>query len=108
MYYILSFCSMMNVYRIINFLGVGICPSSFNYGKRSKIPFHSCPKLHQVHFLKQRLSVEVRDMPWKAKQSDHSICLCSICLHLGILGMKGYKHMYGMECLQKLSKPNGC
>jgi len=22
--------------------------------------------------------------------------------------MRGYKHPYGMECLQKLSKPNGC
>jgi len=22
--------------------------------------------------------------------------------------MKGYEHPYGMECLQKLSKPNGC
>jgi hypothetical protein len=22
--------------------------------------------------------------------------------------MTGYEHPYGMECLQKLSKPNGC
>jgi hypothetical protein len=50
---------MMNVYRIINFLGVGICSTSFNHGKGSKIPFHSCPKPHQIHFLKQRLIVKV-------------------------------------------------
>jgi hypothetical protein len=55
---------MMNVYRIINFLGVGICPTSLNHGKGSKVPFHSCPKPHQVPFLKQRLGVEVRDMPY--------------------------------------------
>jgi hypothetical protein len=52
MYCILSFCSMMNVYRIINYLGVEICPTSFNHEKGSKIPFHSCPKPHQVPFLK--------------------------------------------------------
>jgi hypothetical protein len=39
-----------------------------------------------VFFLKQGLGVEVWDMPWRAKWSDHSICLCSICSHLGILG----------------------
>jgi hypothetical protein len=33
MYCILGFCSMMNVYRIINYLGAGICPISFNHGK---------------------------------------------------------------------------
>jgi len=44
MYCILGFCSMMNVYRIINYLGAGICPTSFNHGKGSKVPFHSCPK----------------------------------------------------------------
>jgi hypothetical protein len=63
MYCILGFGSMMNVYRIINYLDVGICLTSFNQGKGSKIPFHSCPKPHQVPFLKQRLSVEVRDTP---------------------------------------------
>jgi hypothetical protein len=63
----LGFCSMMNVYRIINYFGVGICPTSFNHGKGSKFPFHSCPKPHQVPFLKQGLGVEVRDMPWRAK-----------------------------------------
>ncbi len=31
MYCILGFCSMMNVYRIIIFLGEGICPTSFNH-----------------------------------------------------------------------------
>ncbi len=66
MYCILGFCSMMNVYRI-NSLGAGICPTSFNHGKGSKIPFHSCPKPQQVTFLKQGLSVEVQDMPWRAK-----------------------------------------
>jgi hypothetical protein len=86
MYCILGFCSMMNVYRIINYLSARICPTSFNYGKGSKVPFHSCPKPHRIPFLKQGLSVEVQDTPWKAKQSDHSICLCSICSHLGILG----------------------
>ncbi len=60
-------CSMMNVYRIINSLGARICPTSFNHGKGSKVPFHSCPKLHQVPFLKQRLSVDVQDTPWRAK-----------------------------------------
>jgi hypothetical protein len=59
MYYILGFCSMMNVYRIINYLGVRICPTSFNHGKGSKVPFHSCPKPHQIPFLKQGLSLEV-------------------------------------------------
>jgi len=34
----------MNVYKIINYLGVGICLTSFNHGKGSKVPFHSCPK----------------------------------------------------------------
>jgi hypothetical protein len=58
---------MMNVYRIINFLGAGIHPTSFNHGKGSKVPFHSCSKPHQVPFLKQGLAVEVWDMPWKAK-----------------------------------------
>jgi hypothetical protein len=66
-YCILGFCSMMNVYRIINYLSVGVCPTSFNHGKGSKIPFHSCPKPHQVPFLKQGFGVEVRDMPWRAK-----------------------------------------
>jgi hypothetical protein len=36
MYCILGFCSMMNV--IINYFGAGICPTSFNHGKGSKIP----------------------------------------------------------------------
>jgi hypothetical protein len=44
MYCILGFCSKLNVYRIINYLGAGICPTSFNHGKGSKVPFHSCPK----------------------------------------------------------------
>ncbi len=57
MYCILGFCSMMNVYKIINSLSAGICPTSFNHGKGSKVPFHSCPKPHQVFFFKQRLSV---------------------------------------------------
>jgi len=35
---------MMNVYIIINYLGARICPISFNHGKGSKVPFHSCPK----------------------------------------------------------------
>jgi hypothetical protein len=59
MYCILGFCSMMNVYRIINYLGAGICPTSFNHGKGSKVPFHSCPKPHQVPFLKQGLGVDI-------------------------------------------------
>ncbi len=58
-YYILGFCSMMNVYRIINFLGVRICHTSFNHVTDSKVPFHSCPKPHQVPFFKQGLGVEV-------------------------------------------------
>jgi hypothetical protein len=29
---------MMNVYKIINSLGAGICPTSFNHGKGSKVP----------------------------------------------------------------------
>jgi len=37
MYCILSFCSMMNVYKIINYLGAGICPTSFNHGKSHSI-----------------------------------------------------------------------
>jgi hypothetical protein len=52
MYCIVGFYSMMNVYKIINSLGVGICLTSFNHGKGSKVPFHSCPKPHQVPFLK--------------------------------------------------------
>jgi hypothetical protein len=67
MYCILGFCSMMNVYRIINSLNARICPTSFNHGKGSKVPFHSCPKPHQVLFLKQGFGVEVRNMPWRAK-----------------------------------------
>jgi len=54
MYSILGFYSMMNVYRIINFLHVRICPTSFNHGKGSKVPFHSCPKPHQVPFCQTR------------------------------------------------------
>jgi hypothetical protein len=57
----------MNVYRKINYLGARICPTSFNHEMGSKIPFHSCPKLDQVPFLKQRFGVEVWDTPWKAK-----------------------------------------
>jgi hypothetical protein len=55
MYCILGFCSMMNVYRIINSLGVGICPTSFDHGKGSKVPFHSCLKPHQVPFSNKHL-----------------------------------------------------
>jgi hypothetical protein len=55
MYCILGFCSMMNVYRIINYLGARVCPTSFNHGKGSKVPFHSCPKPHQVPFLNKDL-----------------------------------------------------
>jgi hypothetical protein len=51
----LGFCSMINVYRIVYSFGVGICPSSFNHGKDSKVPFHSCPKPHQVLVFKQGL-----------------------------------------------------
>jgi len=57
----------MNVYRIINSLGARICPTSFNHGKGSKGPFHSCPNPHQILFLKQGLGVEVWDTPWRAK-----------------------------------------
>jgi len=67
MYYILGFYSMMNVYKIINYLGVGICLISFNHGKGSKIPFHSYPRPHQVPFLKQGLGVEVQNIAWRAK-----------------------------------------
>jgi hypothetical protein len=56
---------MMNVYRIINSLGARICLTSFNHGK--DIPFHSCPKPHQVLFFKQGLGMEVQDTPWWAK-----------------------------------------
>jgi hypothetical protein len=66
-YYILGFSSMMNVYKIINYFDAKICPTSFNHGKGSKVPFHSCPNPHQVPFLKQGLGVEVRDTPWRAK-----------------------------------------
>jgi hypothetical protein len=59
MYCILGFCSMMNVYKIIISLNAGTCPTSFNHGKGSKVPFHSCPEPHQVPFLKQRLGVDV-------------------------------------------------
>ncbi len=55
----LGFCSMINVYRIINYLSVRIYPTSFNHGKVSKVPFYSCPKPHQVPFFKQGLNVEV-------------------------------------------------
>jgi hypothetical protein len=58
---------MMNIYRIINYVGAGICPTFFNHGKGSKVPFHSCPKPHLVPFPKQKLGVEVRDTPWKGK-----------------------------------------
>jgi len=44
----------MNVYRIINYLGARIYPTSFNHGKGSKFPFHSCPKPHQVFFSQTR------------------------------------------------------
>jgi hypothetical protein len=39
----LGFCSMMNIFRIMNFLGVGICPTSFQSceGFQSPIPFMS-------------------------------------------------------------------
>jgi hypothetical protein len=67
MYCILGFFSMVNVYRIINYLGAGICLNSFNHGKGSKVPFHSSPKPHQVPFLKQGLGVEVRDTSCRAK-----------------------------------------
>jgi hypothetical protein len=62
-----GFCSMMNVYRITNSLGARICFTSFNHGKGSKVPFHSCRKPHQVLFFKQGLGVKVWDTPWRAK-----------------------------------------
>jgi hypothetical protein len=67
MYCILGFCSMMNVYRIINSFGAGLCPTSFNHGKGLKVSFHSYPKPHQVHVFKQRLGVDVHDTPWREK-----------------------------------------
>jgi len=67
MYCILGFCLMMNVYKIINYLGAGICPTSFNHGKGSKVSFHLCPKPHQVPFLKQGFGVGVWITPWKVK-----------------------------------------
>ncbi len=40
-YCILGFCSMMNVFLIMNYLGVGICPTSFQSweGFQTPIPF---------------------------------------------------------------------
>jgi hypothetical protein len=67
MYCILGFCSMMNVYRIINYFGARIWPTSFNHGEGSKVSFHSCPKPHQIPFLKQGLGVEVHDTLWRGK-----------------------------------------
>ncbi len=67
MYCILGFCSMMNIYKIINYFSGGICPTSFNHGKGSKVPFHSYPKPHQVPFLKQGLGVDFQNTPWRAK-----------------------------------------
>jgi hypothetical protein len=67
MYYILGFCSMMNVYKIINSFSAKIYPTLFNHGKGSNVPFHPCPKPHQVSFLKQGLGVKVWDMPRRAK-----------------------------------------
>ncbi len=55
MYCILGFCSMMNVYRIINSLSAGICPTSFNHGKGSKVLFHSCPKPTKSPFSNKNL-----------------------------------------------------
>jgi hypothetical protein len=49
---------MINVYRIINFLSARICPTSFNHGKGSKVPFHSFPKPYQILFFKQGLGVK--------------------------------------------------
>jgi hypothetical protein len=46
---------MMNVYRIINYLGAGIYPIFFNQGKGSKVPFHSYPKPHQILFPQTRI-----------------------------------------------------
>jgi hypothetical protein len=47
----------------INFKGaMEVCKFvllSFNHRKGSKVPFHSCPKPHQVHFFKQGLGVNV-------------------------------------------------
>jgi hypothetical protein len=57
---------MINVYRNINSLGLKNCHTSFNHGKGSKVPFDSCPKNHQVHFLKHGLGAEVWDTPWRA------------------------------------------
>jgi len=45
---------MMNVYRSINSLGARICPTSFNHGKGSKVPFHSCPKTPPSPFSQTR------------------------------------------------------
>jgi hypothetical protein len=54
--YVLHFGFLFNdeCLGIINSLGARICPTSFNHGKGSKIPFHSCPKPHQVPFLKTK------------------------------------------------------
>jgi hypothetical protein len=112
MYCILGFCSMMNVYRIINFLGARICLTTPSIMRRF-------PKSHSIHVQNPTKSpFSNKDLVWRFgichgrqnKVSIYSICLCSICSHLKILGRwtRGYKDPCGMECLQKLSKLNRC
>ncbi len=101
---------MMNVYRIINYLGAGICPTSFNHGKGFKIPFHSCPKPTKSPFSN-------KDLVWRfglhhGGQNKVTIQFAYVPyarISEFLEGERGgYEHPCGMECLQKLSKPNRC
>ncbi len=47
---------MMGVFRIMNYLGAGICPTSFQSWEGFQSPF-----------FKKGLGVDVRNMPWRGK-----------------------------------------
>jgi hypothetical protein len=57
MYCILGFCSIMNVYKIINSLGARICPTSFNHVR--------VPKSHSIHVQNPTKSLfSNKDLVW--------------------------------------------
>jgi hypothetical protein len=54
-----GFCSMMNVYRIINFLGARICPTSLIMGR--------VPKSHSIHVQNPTKSpFSNKDLVWRS------------------------------------------
>ncbi len=104
---ILGFCSMMNVYKIINYLGVRICQLPSIMGK--------VPKSHSIHVQNPTKSPFLnKDLVWRSEichggKNKVTIQFAYVpYARISRRWMKGYKHLCGMEYLQKNFKPNRC